>query len=66
MDYLKVVTAGTFGTLVFIILLMVCPLILLSSVNTLAEEANISFYIPHTVYTYLASYGVMLCLRGGK
>lgn len=58
---------GVVGVVVFIIaLLCLGPLITLWSFNTLMEEAGSSFYIPHTFWSYVATIGLGLFVRGGK
>ena len=51
---------------VFLFAFWVGPLVLLWSINTLAEEANVKFYIPHNIWTYLACFGIFLTLKGSS
>lgn len=38
------------------------PLITISSLNLLSEEARLGWYIPHTPWTYLAVYGLAIAI----
>jgi len=46
-----------------ILLLAISPMIVLWSLNTYSEQAHWGWYIPHNVWTYLATYGLFM-LRG--
>jgi len=48
--------------IVFVAILL-GPLILLASINTLLEEAGNSTYIPHNIWTYLSCYGIMFVMK---
>lgn len=58
-----VLAIGVLGILIAILILL-APLILLASLNTISEQGNLGWYIPHNFWTYLSSYGLMLTLRG--
>jgi hypothetical protein len=47
------------------LLLAISPMIVLWSLNTYSEQAHWGWYIPHNVWTYLATYGLFM-LRGVK
>ena len=54
---------------VFILIALLCcfsPLIVLWSINTIAEEASIAFYIPHTVWTYICTFLIVIILRAAQ
>jgi hypothetical protein len=51
-------SAGIVFLFIFIILLG--PAIILWSVNTLAEQAQWGWQIPHNIWTYLACWGLLL------
>lgn len=62
--------AGTgLGAILIIVfalfMLLLAPMGFLWSVNTLAELAGTKFYIPHTFWSYLASF-VLLLLFGAR
>ena len=61
-DVFKISTA----ILLIIALILLGPLILIASANTISEQANMGWYVPHNVWTYLSCYGIMICVRGGK
>lgn len=42
------------------------PLVGLASINTLAEQAGVAFYIPHNGWTYLSMWGLMLTFSGSR
>ncbi|MCP4990232.1 MAG: hypothetical protein GY928_30595 [Colwellia sp.] len=66
MKILKGLALMVGGSMFVIAIFLLAPLILLSSINTLAEQAQVSFYIPHTFWSYVASYGLMICLGRGS
>ena len=53
-------------TVLIIALILLGPLILIASANTISEQASLGWYIPHNVWTYLSCYGIMFCVRSGK
>jgi len=63
---MKALFTGTTVVALLFILLLIAPLIFLASLNTIFEQANVDIYIPHNIWTYLSSYGIMIVLRGGK
>ena len=54
--------------IVIIIALVWCisPLIVLWCINTIAEEAKIALYIPHTVWTYICTFLIVVTFRGSS
>jgi hypothetical protein len=58
---------GVAGAFVFIALLWcLSPLIVLWSINTIAEEASSALYIPHTFWTYICTFLIVVTLRGSS
>ncbi|HHZ70267.1 MAG TPA: hypothetical protein EYN67_16880 [Flavobacteriales bacterium] len=54
---------------VFILIALLCcisPLIVLWSINTIAEESGAALYIPHTVWNYICTFLLVVILRGGS
>ena len=51
------------GVGVIIAILLLGPLILLASINTLAEYSTTDFYIPHNIWTYLSVYGILIVMN---
>ncbi len=47
------------GSLMILTFILLVPLIGLASLNTLAEQANLGWYIPHNGWTYLSVYGIL-------
>ena len=44
-------------------ILLLGPLIVLASINTLAEQATVDLYIPHNIWTYLSVYGILIVMN---
>jgi hypothetical protein len=70
--FLKLLGAGLTGTtallfVVFMICLAFCltPLLVLWALNTLSEQANLGWYIPHSFWTYVATF-VLAVIFGGS
>lgn len=53
-----------FGLALIVAILCISPLVILWSINTLSFAAGLSFYIPHSISTYLAVIGLLLFLKG--
>ena len=51
------------GMGLIVAILLLGPLILLASVNTLAEYSTADFYIPHNIWTYLSVYGILIVMN---
>ena len=49
--------------ILIIFLALLGPVVFLWSLNTLFEQGNISAYIPHNFWTYLACYGIFVTLK---
>lgn len=47
-----------------VIVLVIAPLIAIASLNTISEQALFGWHIPHTLWTYLSIYGLMLVFKG--
>jgi hypothetical protein len=43
-----------------VVLLALSPLFILWSLNTISEQAHFGWYIPHNVWTYLATFYLLL------
>lgn len=43
-----------------ILQIVLVPLIILFSINTLAENAGINFYILHNIWTYSSVWGILI------
>lgn len=63
---MKVFLAIVTGSAFLVLLLLLGPLILLSSLNTISEQSSMGWYIPHNVWTYLSCYGVFLLSQRGR
>lgn len=59
---------GEIIILVVIAVLLCClaPMLMIWSVNTLAESGGSSFYIEHNFWSYLASFVLVLVFNGGS
>jgi len=44
--------------------LLLSPLLGLWALNTISEEAKLGWYIPHTFWTYVSVWVLMILLRG--
>lgn len=47
-----------------VIVLVIAPLIGIWSLNTISEQSQFGWYIPHNPWTYLSIYGLMLVFKG--
>lgn len=57
---------GVALVIVFVVgLFLLGPAILIWSVNTLANEAGLAFFIPFNFWTWLAGFCLILVLNGG-
>lgn len=50
--------------LIMLLLFLVSPLLLLTGINNIAEQASLDAYIPHNIWTYISAWAVMISLRG--
>lgn len=64
-DMLTNIVGVLTGVGVLLVITMIAPLIALASINTLAEQASVDFYIPHNFWTYLSVYGLVIVINGG-
>ena len=64
----KIIASGGALLLIVVIVILLCiaPMILLWCLNTLSEQGDLGYYIPHNFWTYLASIGILVYIRGGK
>lgn len=58
--------AGFLLLVIFIIVIILSPYILISSINILLDSGGWQNEIEHELWTYFACYGLILTLRGGK
>lgn len=68
LNFIRGIGTGTSIVLVIVFalfMLLLAPMLFLWSVNTLAEVAGTKFYIPHTFWSYLASF-VLLLVAGTR
>lgn len=56
---------GGTSVLLIALLMLVAPAVALWSINTIFEQGSIDAYIPHNIWTYVASYGLMVCFGRG-
>jgi hypothetical protein len=47
-----------------VIVLVIAPLIGIWSLNTISEQSQFGWHIPHNLWTYLSIYGLMLAFKG--
>lgn len=65
-DFAKIFGASTALVLIVVLLLVIGPVLLLWSANTISEQASLGWYIPHNIWTYISAILLMCLLRGGK
>lgn len=65
-DFLSVVFSGGLLGVLILMLLILSPMIFLWAINTLSESSGSTLYIPHEFWTYIACYGIFLCVRGSS
>lgn len=65
-DFLSVVFSGGLLAVLILMLLILSPMIFLWAINILSESSGSALYIPHEFWTYIACYGIFLCVRGSS
>jgi len=66
MNFIAKLLGGSIGVAVIVLLVLLSPMLMLWSINTLSEESGSSLYIVHGFWSYVACYVLMGLLRGGK
>lgn len=60
------ILGGSAAVIIVAAIILIAPMVMYWSLNTIFEQSNIQAYIPHNVWTYISGFGIMLALRGGK
>lgn len=66
---IRVATGAGVGLLIVGLLLLsflLAPLISIAALNTISEQSNFGWYIPHNFWTYLSVWGLAITFRGGS
>lgn len=66
MNFIAKLLGGSIGVALIVLLVLLAPMLMLWSINTLSEQAGSSFYITHGFWSYVACFVLMGLLRGGK
>lgn len=66
MNFIAKLLGGSISIAVIVLLVLLAPMLMLWSINTLSEQSGSSLYIPHGLWSYLACFVLMGLLRGGK
>jgi hypothetical protein len=66
MNFITKLLGGSIGVAVIVLLVLIAPMLMLWSINTLSEQSGSSLYIGHGFWSYVACFVLIGLLRGGK